>query len=90
MVEIMRAPADRGTPGWCPPLTWDVFQNPDGKVGGAFLSCANGHECYLHLGTHRIAADGTVTPSCVCPIKGCTWHEMVRLIGWNHTTPKEA
>jgi hypothetical protein len=32
---------------------------------------------------HTIAADGTVTPSYVCVATGCTFHEMVRLVGWD-------
>jgi hypothetical protein len=31
---------------------------------------------------HAIAADGTLTPSVVCPYEYCTWHEYVRLGGW--------
>lgn len=33
---------------------------------------------------HDIAADGTVTPSIVCPghRQGCTWHVWGRLDGW--------
>lgn len=33
-------------------------------------------------GGHTIAADGTVTPSVVCPYPPCTWHEWVRLGDW--------
>jgi hypothetical protein len=35
-----------------------------------------------YLIDHQIAADGTVTPSCVCPRDGCGWHETVKLEGW--------
>jgi len=31
---------------------------------------------------HQIAADGTVTPSLVCPHEPCTWHVMAKLAGW--------
>jgi hypothetical protein len=32
---------------------------------------------------HEIAADGTVTPSVVCPGgTSCTWHEVIKLEGW--------
>lgn len=45
-----------------------------------FLGCP-------HCGTaaeldHSIASDGTVTPSVVCPVIGCDFHEYVRLEGW--------
>jgi uncharacterized OB-fold protein len=32
---------------------------------------------------HQIAADGTVTPSVVCPHEHCEWHVFVRLSGWS-------
>lgn len=32
--------------------------------------------------THDIAEDGTVTPSVVCPFKGCGFHDNVKLEGW--------
>jgi hypothetical protein len=31
---------------------------------------------------HDIAADGTVTPSLMCPYDGCGWHVFARLEGW--------
>lgn len=37
------------------------------------------------LANHNIAADGTVTPSLVCPWTkelGCSYHEMGKLEGW--------
>ena len=40
---------------------------------------------YTALLDHEIAADGTVTPSVICPRgddKQCTWHANVRLAGW--------
>lgn len=46
----------------------------------AMVSCDSGHVAFL--GDHAIAADGTVTPSLVCPEKGCTWHVFGRLAGW--------
>jgi len=82
MVDLHRAPPNRGYPGWCPPLTWDGPLQPGNSVL-VLLSCGNGHEGTLQTPTiHQIAADGTVTPSCVCPYKGCGWHEFVRLVGW--------
>ncbi len=32
---------------------------------------------------HAIAADGTVTPSVICPYENCGWHVFVRLGGWS-------
>lgn len=48
----------------------------------AFLWCGNGHGAALVKDRHAIAADGTVTPSCVCPVDGCGWHEHERLLEW--------
>lgn len=31
---------------------------------------------------HRIASDGTVTPSLLCPTAGCSFHQFGRLEGW--------
>ena len=32
---------------------------------------------------HKIAADGKVSPSYVCPFKPCTWHVFIRLKDWH-------
>ena len=45
----------------------------------AWVACPNGHLADLD---HTIAADGTVSPSVVCPEGGCGWHEHVQLEGW--------
>jgi len=48
----------------------------------AIISCpVCGH--FGGLGNHTIAADGTVTPSLVCPWAPCTYHDMGRLEGWS-------
>lgn len=49
-----------------------------------WFRCANGH--YGTLGNHDIAADGTVTPSVVCPEQGCVFHDTVKLEGWMDLT----
>lgn len=33
---------------------------------------------------HHIAADGTISPSLVCPFEPCTFHEYGKLEGWTH------
>lgn len=35
-----------------------------------------------YLDDHRIAADGTVSPSVVCPREGCGFHDNVSLEGY--------
>jgi hypothetical protein len=34
------------------------------------------------LNEHEIAAQGQVSPSVVCPFRGCTFHDHVLLEGW--------
>ena len=34
-------------------------------------------------GTHSVTADGLVEPALACLAPGCTFHERVRLEGWN-------
>ena len=51
---------------------------PDAK--SVRVSCPGcGSAGYLN---HDVAADGTVTPSLVCPHSVCGFHEYVRLVGW--------
>lgn len=45
------------------------------------FTCPNGHTG--SLASHDIAADGTVTPSVVCPHDGCPFHAWIRLAGWS-------
>lgn len=46
------------------------------------LACCPGCGKLLSLGRHTIDADGTVTPSLVCPFRGCDFHEFVMLADW--------
>jgi len=79
VVDLARATVFTGPAGRCPPLTWTALTPP---ARWALLSCVNGHECCLSSDLHQVAADGTVTPSAVCPVTGCGWHEFIRLLGW--------
>ena len=60
------------------PLRWRTV-HLDGRPQQA-VCCANGHAAFLD--DHEIAADGTVSPSLVCPEDGCDFHEFVKLEGW--------
>lgn len=60
-------------------LTWRGLSYRDGRQG-ATVSCNKGHSAALT--DHIVAADGTVTPSLVCPEEGCDWHEMITLVDW--------
>ena len=70
------------------PRTWrPVVPHPDRPAAFAddfaLVTCHRGHECMLSARVHRVAADGTVTPSCVCPVQGCDGHEFIVLGGWS-------
>ena len=60
------------------PGTWKGGFAWNGKT--ALVTCINGHTCTLS--EHKIADDGTVSPSLVCPYDGCNFHEFVKLEGW--------
>jgi hypothetical protein len=49
----------------------------------AFATCAHGHCCMINREVHSIGSDGTLTPSYVCPVAVCGFHEHVRLDGWS-------
>lgn len=57
--------------------------------GSVSLTCPHGHQACFGVGPkgHQIEADGTVTPSAVCPTAGCDFHEFVRLEGWTGEEP---
>jgi hypothetical protein len=74
------------------PLTWDYAIRLR-KEGGfyacksdkdlALCTCEKGHTCRLTGYVHTVAADGTVTPSYVCPVSSCGFHVWARLADWN-------
>lgn len=75
------------------PLTWDYAVRLI-KAGGhyacqsdkdlALCTCEYGHTCRLASNVHTVDADGNVTPSYVCPVKGCTFHVAPwKLEGWD-------
>ena len=87
--------ADQRVPdeGTLPPrLSWDYAVRLK-KAGGfyacqsqldlALCTCGEGHTTRLTGLVHHVAADGLVSPSYVCPVTGCKFHEFVRLIGWD-------
>lgn len=34
------------------------------------------------LDDHKIAENGLVSPSVVCPVESCSFHDTVKLLGW--------
>src|SRR5262249_20089428 len=80
------------SPKWLPaPCTWDyapmVCEDgtplPKALVGDlAHATCSNRHTGRVSPSVHSVAADGTLSPSYVCPVPGCSFHEFVRFEGW--------
>ena len=62
LIPRMHTPLERG-PGWC-------FLYPEGRGREVWVKCSCGAGGTLD---HRVAADGTVSPSLVCPGE-CGWH----------------
>jgi hypothetical protein len=76
------------------PLTWDYavrlrkrsgYYACQSELDLALCTCVNQHTTRMTGKIHRIAADGTVSPSYVCSVRGCPFHEFVRLVGWDPT-----
>jgi hypothetical protein len=68
------------------PLTWDYakrYRYPWGAHHLVHATCARRHTCLLVGTIHRVATDGTLFPSYVCPVRGCDFHTFVRLLGWD-------
>lgn len=63
------------------PLTWRSYKD-QGKVleCSPVIVCPNGH--YLSIYKHTVSQDGMVSPSVVCPIDGCGFHEYIKLDNW--------
>lgn len=69
------------------PLTWDVARHWEGEPVAcahdvALLTCSAGHTTRMSGDIHSVAADGAVSPSYVCTVAGCSFHDYVRLDGW--------
>lgn len=74
-----------------PPLSWHPFKDSDGYFGAIF-TCPNGHTGTLvstRSGTHEIDDQGVISPSVVCDIDGCTFHDHIRLLEWSHLRWRE-
>lgn len=83
-MDFTHHPVDWSKPGVS--KTWDYLTPGEHEVlkyDFALVTCTKGHTCRLVTKIHSIAKDGTLSPSLVCPVPGCTFHEFVRLVGWN-------
>lgn len=63
-----------------PPMTWKACHPRTRATFKAEMTCASGHA--VSLRGHSISADGVVSPSVVCLVDGCDFHDFVRLEGW--------
>jgi hypothetical protein len=69
--------AQLGAPG-----TWDrSFAGGKPKI----VLCCPSCKTVLGIDQHVIDAEGNVSPSCMCPITGCDFHEYVKLEDWVDT-----
>jgi hypothetical protein len=77
MIELPKGDWDhKGT--WHPSIARPALGPP---IVNAIICCPTcGRDAALSR--HSIAADGTVTPSCVCP-EGCGFHDHVKLVDWD-------
>jgi hypothetical protein len=74
------------------PSTWDYCTHAKPATGKSHLdntvalcTCPNGHTCGLSRTIHTIIENenGRLSPSYVCPVIGCGFHEWVSLSGWS-------
>jgi hypothetical protein len=64
-----------------PPMHWAPCHTSAIRRFKASMTCPEGHG--LTLRGHTIAENGEVSPSVVCPVPRCHFHEFVRLRGWS-------
>lgn len=64
-----------------PSLMWKDCHPRTRATFKAEVTCSNGHG--VSLRGHSISADGSVSPSVVCLVPGCDFHDFVRLDGWS-------
>lgn len=88
MLTFARLP-ELGEPPWSEDspdraLVWDYFwlEPREAWYPLAITACSQGHLASVSPKVHTIAADGTLSPSYVCPREGCSFHDFVRLEGW--------
>ena len=66
---------------WPSPGTWTLVRSKERGQVTARVACVDcGQSAPIWF--HEITADGTVTPSLVCPMEGCSWHVHIKLDGW--------
>lgn len=79
-----------------PPMPARAWWRPEKNLESftsflAYVSCKNGHVCLLSTKNHTVSSTGQVTPSLVCPTKGCDGHDVgVELEGWSQASSSPA
>jgi hypothetical protein len=89
--HALAAPNQSGREPLPPPGTWDYFDHqavdaqhrPVYASYLAFATCPKGHVGLICSTVFGIAEDGTLSPSYVCPVASCGFHEFVRFDGWD-------
>ena len=61
------------------PGSWFPVRRENGERSAVLICPKCGRAAGL---SHRIAGDGAVSPSVVCPYEPCDFHEFIRLTGW--------
>ena len=49
----------------------------------AIICCTRGHQTRMTSKIHGVDGAGRVTPSYICTIPGCDFHEYIQLEGWD-------
>jgi hypothetical protein len=83
MIDVPKGRDDLGIGEPQNGMFWRPLQKSDGSQT-AWFRCPKGH--LGMLSAHTIGADGTVTPSVVCPTEGCGFHEYIKLKDWTPPT----
>lgn len=78
MPPHLRLPRNDGDPD-APGMWWRPVRTAEGAQT-AWVKAPCGHE--FSLTKHGIRPDGVVSPSVVCPEKGCAFHDYLSLLGW--------
>ena len=85
MILIKKAKADDywlSTPGqWRPGNITPTGKLDDVMNRTANVSCPDCGQA-ASLSGHTISADGSVSPSLICPHNGCTFHDHIKLEEW--------
>ncbi len=69
------------------PCTWNYLVDRTNEQISASIVCPNGH--YGIITDHKIADDGTVSPSVVCSVPSCNFHDHVILKSWDPNLVKQ-